>query len=214
MDAVSAAASRRAQRKAQNRRHIRTTAQRLFAKHGFEAVTTAEIAAAAGVSVQTVFNHFTRKEELFFDGRAGWVSGPADAVRARRPDVPPLIALRDFLISAAADAVRWQAGSEGHAYVAALEASPALRAHELALVHQAECHLSDALTEALSNDEATASPSMPAAAAVNSAIWLAAVRAVVVAHRSAPGDPDDIAGSVAEVVESLLRGLDGHLNPS
>jgi hypothetical protein len=98
--------------------------------------------------------------------------------------------------------------------VAALEASPALRAHELALVHQAECHLSDALTEALSNDEATASPSMPAAAAVNSAIWLAAVRAVVVAHRSAPGDPDDIAGSVAEVVESLLRGLDGHLNPS
>jgi AcrR family transcriptional regulator len=114
MDAVSAAASRRAQRKAQNRRHIRTTAQRLFAEHGFEAVTTAEIAAAAGVSVQTVFNHFTRKEELFFDGRAGWVSGPADAVRARRPDVPPLIALRDFLIPAAADAVRWQAGSEGH----------------------------------------------------------------------------------------------------
>ena len=63
-------------------------AQRLFAEHGFDAVTIADVADAADVAVQTVFNHFSGKEELFFAGRTPWVDGPADAVRGRRGTRP------------------------------------------------------------------------------------------------------------------------------
>ena len=48
--------SRRAQKKALTRAHVRETAQRLFAERGFDDVTIADVAAAVVVLVQTVFN--------------------------------------------------------------------------------------------------------------------------------------------------------------
>ncbi|SDH17834.1 TetR/AcrR family transcriptional regulator [Klenkia brasiliensis] len=49
------------------RARIAETASGLFAEHGFDGVTVADVARAAGVSSVTVFNHFPRKEDLFFD---------------------------------------------------------------------------------------------------------------------------------------------------
>ena len=66
---------RRARKKAQTREQIQRVAQGLFAERGFEAVTIADIASGADVAVQTVFNHFSSKEELFFDGRTPWSRG-------------------------------------------------------------------------------------------------------------------------------------------
>src|SRR5690349_16310949 len=57
---------RRARKKAQTRELIRTVAQRMFDERGYEAVTIAGIAHESDVAVQTVFNHFATKEELFF----------------------------------------------------------------------------------------------------------------------------------------------------
>lgn len=51
----------------QTREKIASTAAELFLEHGFDAVTVAQIARAAGVSSVTVFNHFPRKEDLFLD---------------------------------------------------------------------------------------------------------------------------------------------------
>ena len=78
---------RRAAQKARTRATIKDVAHEMFAAQGFEATTIVEIAAAAGVSVQTVFNHFASKEELFFADRAEWVEAPANAVRTRAPGV-------------------------------------------------------------------------------------------------------------------------------
>lgn len=51
----------------ETRDRIATVASGLFAQHGFDAVTVAQIARAAGVSGVTVFKHFPKKEDLFFD---------------------------------------------------------------------------------------------------------------------------------------------------
>jgi hypothetical protein len=68
--------SPREARKARTRSDLRRAAQNLFAERGFDTVTVADVSAAAGMSVQTIFNHFASKEELFFDGRTAWVDGP------------------------------------------------------------------------------------------------------------------------------------------
>src|SRR3712207_1934045 len=91
------AGGRRERRKAQTRAEVREIAQRLFGERGFDAVTIADVANAADVAVQTVFNHFSTKEALFFAGRTPWVTGVATAVTQRPPGTDPVTALRTFL---------------------------------------------------------------------------------------------------------------------
>jgi AcrR family transcriptional regulator len=52
-------------KKLKTRQEIAGTAMGLFARRGFDHVTVAEVAEAAGVSEKTVFNYFPTKEDLF-----------------------------------------------------------------------------------------------------------------------------------------------------
>lgn len=56
--------SLRDRQRAQIRAEIRRAAFRLFIERGYDAVTTEEIATAAGVSPRTLFRHVPAKEEL------------------------------------------------------------------------------------------------------------------------------------------------------
>ncbi|WP_125132503.1 TetR family transcriptional regulator [Microbacterium sp. 10M-3C3] len=49
---------------------------------GFDAVTVAEIAEAAGVTERTFFRHFADKREVLFDGQSTFVTAVAEAVAA------------------------------------------------------------------------------------------------------------------------------------
>ena len=61
---IAREASLRDRQRAQIRADIRRAAFRLFIERGYDAVTTEEIAAAAGVSPRTFFRHVPAKEEL------------------------------------------------------------------------------------------------------------------------------------------------------
>lgn len=73
----------RERKKRQTRQHISDVATGLFLEHGFDAVTIAEIAAAADVSVNTVYNYFPAKEDLFLDREDDVVQWLATVVRGR-----------------------------------------------------------------------------------------------------------------------------------
>src|SRR3954447_24534269 len=50
---------------AQRREQLIEVASKLFAKHGYEATTTAAIAQAAGVTEPILYRHFESKQEMF-----------------------------------------------------------------------------------------------------------------------------------------------------
>nr|WP_281371568.1 TetR family transcriptional regulator [Petropleomorpha daqingensis] len=195
---------RRARKKARTREEIRTAARVMFAARGFEAVTIADIAAAADVAVQTVFNHFATKEDLFFDGRTPWVEGAAEAVRSRPASTPPLRALREYLVGTVAALGDPQADEERRSYVATIEASPTLRAREMDIVREAEQRLCAALVEAWSADGADPRPEDPdTVAALIAATWLAAARVLVLSRRTAILSEDDVTADTGTCLATL-----------
>ncbi|MEV3989012.1 TetR/AcrR family transcriptional regulator [Streptomyces sp. NPDC049837] len=75
----------RERKKRQTRQHISDVATGLFLERGFDAVTIAEIARAADVSVNTVYNYFPAKEDLFLDRGEDVADRLSRYVRGRRP---------------------------------------------------------------------------------------------------------------------------------
>ena len=73
----------RERKKRQTRQYISDVATGLFLDRGFDAVTVAEVAEAADVSVNTVYNYFPTKEDLFLDRSKGVVDRLSRWVRAR-----------------------------------------------------------------------------------------------------------------------------------
>ncbi|MEV5824370.1 helix-turn-helix domain-containing protein [Spirillospora sp. NPDC052242] len=73
----------RERKKRETRRRIADAAVGLFTARGFDAVTIAEVAEAADVSVNTVYNYFEAKEDLVLPPHQG--SRLAEIVAARGP---------------------------------------------------------------------------------------------------------------------------------
>ena len=77
----------------QTRARIREVSNRLFMERGYDSVTVAEVARAAGVSSVTVFNHFPRKEDLFLDRTSDAIDLLQSTVRNRAEETDVLTAL-------------------------------------------------------------------------------------------------------------------------
>lgn len=75
----------RERKKRQTKQRISDIATGLFLEHGFAAVTVADVAEAADVSVNTVYNYFPVKEDLFLDRGEAVVDRLSGYVRGRRP---------------------------------------------------------------------------------------------------------------------------------
>src|SRR6185436_7173864 len=129
--------------KQRTRLEISDIATRMFIERGFENVTVAEVAAAANVSVNTVFNYFSTKEELFFD-RTENTSWTSTVVRERRRGESAVMALRRAFRKLLRNE-RLVLPNMRH-FVATIEASPALSGHVRLLVEQSEEELARVLS--------------------------------------------------------------------
>src|SRR4051794_2681963 len=87
----------RERKKHRTRREISDVATRLFERDGFEAVTLAQIADAAEVSVKTIFNYFGSKEDLYFDRAAELRESLLSTVRDRPAGTSVLDALHGLM---------------------------------------------------------------------------------------------------------------------
>lgn len=126
----------------QTRRAIVAAAQQLFYERGFENTTVADIAEAADVALQTVFNHVRTKEELFFAGRTPFA--PANALGPTPPD-HVRTALVDALVCAAADYVSSLDNLVTRNMAFQIEAVPALNRYERTLFTHVESAVADYL---------------------------------------------------------------------
>jgi AcrR family transcriptional regulator len=80
---------------------IFAAAHRLFAERGFDAVTVAEIADAANISVKTLFTYVRSKEELIFGDGPTVLDAVVTAVRHRKLGETPLVAAAKAVMAAA-----------------------------------------------------------------------------------------------------------------
>ncbi|MFI5979525.1 TetR/AcrR family transcriptional regulator [Streptomyces sp. NPDC051555] len=89
-------------KKQRTRQQLAATALELFLERGFDAVSVADIAAAAQVSKPTLFRYYPSKEDLLLDRFADHQDEAARVVRERPAGQTPVEALRDHFIAALA----------------------------------------------------------------------------------------------------------------
>ncbi|MDF3823224.1 TetR/AcrR family transcriptional regulator [Leptospira sp. 96542] len=130
------------------RQGISDTATRLFLERGFDHVTVDEIAAAANVGRMTVFNHFPRKEDMFFDRDEEGRELLREALRQSEPGVAPIETLRLLahrLVAEKSPVVEFSARSRS--FIEAIEGSETLKARVRAMRDEFEQVMAVALAE-------------------------------------------------------------------
>jgi AcrR family transcriptional regulator len=196
-------------KKARTRRQIADAAARLFAERGYEHVAVTDVARAAEVAEQTVYNYFPTKEQLVTDREDQIQDRLCDLIRSRPQGVTPAAAIRDFVLETVAGigaipAELWH-GELG--YLAAI--SPAI--HRLAL------ELTDRQAAALASAISDTSTIPPEIARLQG-IALAGVFQIIISEagqRTREGQGQaKIADELFRVVENLFDELDRWLSVS
>jgi AcrR family transcriptional regulator len=147
---------RRSRKRLATRLAISDAATRLFHDRGFDQVTVDDIAEAADVGRKTVFNHFARKEDMFFDldeaGRDALLAWMAE----RPQGTSPVESLRAFAHQAAEGASPYVVFiPESRMFVETMLASDALKARARAIRDELATLVAAMLVEA-AGDEAKA----------------------------------------------------------
>jgi AcrR family transcriptional regulator len=151
---------KRERRKRETRDAIVAAAERLFAARGYDSVTVAEVAAAAGVSVKTLFVYFRSKEDLVFAEEERLLGRLLGMVGRRAPGQTPLQAITAATLAALAD----EAGPSAlETFHRTLGSSPAVASRLRRMWEQYEAELATLL--ASERNEATPCPETRLAAA-------------------------------------------------
>ena len=176
---------------------IAGTAMQLFAERGFDRVSIAEIAAAAGVAEKTVYNYFPAKAAMFFDEADDVLAELLAAIRYRQTGQSAVDAVGTFLFGRA----EWAAGRRPAQPTASFRQligdSAALQAQERLMFGRYETALASLLAEETGAPEGSAEPFAAAVALVG------VIRAAFEASHDSRGG----AGSVLAGLNLLAGGL-------
>jgi AcrR family transcriptional regulator len=157
----------RERKKERTRQAITDAAMRLFLEHGFDNVSIIKIAAAAEVSVQTVYNYFPAKADLVFD-EADQITGDLQrAVRHRPPGQSALSAIRGYFASISARAGGRRPPEPTPRFRRLVRNSPALRAYQREIFARFEQALAAALADETGAPPDAVEPFIAAAALVS-----------------------------------------------
>jgi len=186
----------------QTRAKILDVAITLFLDRGYDNVTVAEVARAAGVSSVTVFKHFPRKEDLFLDRADDAAALLRSAIGDRDAGVTIVASLQDA-ISVLADTAHPLSGLDERsvAFLRTVAGSAAL----IARARQIGAELQAVLTEELQQDDAFEGDS-----ALLAAFFINGYASVLVetARRRIAGDPlDKVATDHRARLEALVNAL-------
>lgn len=190
----------RERKKRQTRQRISEVATALFVERGFDHVTMAEVAEAAEVSVNTVYNYFGAKEDLVLPPEEASPQRLADMVRGRPPGQPAVRAVLEHLREEVRRRERRLGLTAGFGRVLEMmRAAPTLTARLEDLGRQ----MTDELAACLAQ-ETGAAPDDPLPRVV--AWHVGCLHALVfseIGGRTAAGeDPDDIARAVLGLLDA------------
>jgi AcrR family transcriptional regulator len=193
----------RERKKARTRRLIADAAARLFAERGYERVAVSDVARAAEVSEQTVYNYFQTKEQLVTDLHGHFEEELDRLIRTRQPGTSPAAAIRERVLDAVDGIRRYPAeqwrGELG--YLAAI--SPTV--HRLAL------EMLDRQAKTFAKAISDSTPVSPQIAKVHG-IALAGVFQIIIdeaGQRTRDGQSQDrIVEELRPAIEAVIDALD------
>ena len=193
----------RERKKAQTRRLIADAAARLFAERGYEQVAVSDVARAAEVSQQTVYNYFQTKEQLVTDLHGHFEEELDRRIRTRERGTSPAAAIRELALEAV-EGIRGYPGEQWRGelgYLAAI--SPTV--HRLAL------EMLDRQANTFAKAISDSTPVSPQIAKLHG-IALAGVFQIIIdeaGQRTREGQTQDqIARELHPAIETLLDELD------
>lgn len=174
---MSVVTDRMSRKRLATRQSISDAATRLFNQRGFDNVTVNDIADAADVGRKTVFNHFARKEDMFFDLDETAREDMCAALAQREDGIKPLEALRLFahrIVAEQRPYIRYFDGSVK--FMDTIAASETLKARARAIRDEVTAAVGAALAQAAGRDSDDADAELAATLLV--AAWaLAFMRA-------------------------------------
>lgn len=204
------ASERRQRKKQQTRELIADTAARLFAERGYEQVAIVDIARAADLSEQTIYNHFPSKEQLVLDLDQHLSDRLTELICARPPGTTSAAAIRaearTFVNSIRSTPLAQARGGLG--YLAAV--SPTVRRLSLEMTDR---H-ADAIAAAITDTTNLRNPQLAKIQGIALA-WIFQTITDEFGRRTLAGQtPTHIANQLGPVIDSIINDLDRWLAAS
>jgi AcrR family transcriptional regulator len=198
----------RERKKVRTRQLIAETAARLFAERGYEHVAVLDVAGAAEVAEQTVYNYFPTKEDLLVDLERPLRERLVELIRTRRTGVSPDAAIRPealaFVASIENLSPEQVRGGLGHLGVL----SPTVRRLSLDMTDRLGSALGDAIFDTTDLDRYQARLEGVSLA------WVFQLITDEVGRRSRDGQvPAQIAEAIAPIVDGLFDRLEPQAVP-
>jgi AcrR family transcriptional regulator len=191
----------REQRKQQTRQRIAETALQLFVREGFDKVTVAQVAQAAGVTEKTVFNHFDTKEDLVYSQDDAFQAAMLEAIRARAAGESVLAAAERFLLDRYQQVESSASRHRARTFASLVAANPALQARE----RHIHARYADALCDLIAEEQHAAPDDLRPR--ITAEVLLAVHRGTIAAMRRALLHDIPDAELAERVITSARRGF-------